>query len=156
MTKSAPAAVVTRYQKRPSGRNVGRTPIPETPKVAELVKDYKGGQAIASGETFNPTPANIEARVKRLTLPSGMKVALLPKKTRGETVVGQISLHFGNEKSLQGMHVASEMMGTLMKRGTEKYTRQQIVEKRKSPKYAQVEWDYHCRLAERLDPGFAD
>jgi len=35
-------------------------------------------------------------------------------------------------------------------------TRQQIVEKRKSPKYAQVEWDYHCRLAERLDPGFAE
>ena len=35
-------------------------------------------------------------------------------------------------------------------------TRAQIVEKRKSPKYAQVEWDYHCRLAERLDPGFAE
>ena len=43
-------------------------------------------------------------------------------------MVGQISLHFGNEKSLQGTHVASEMMGALMKRGTEKYTRQQIVD----------------------------
>jgi zinc protease len=122
---------------KPSNRTVGvfipteqvaRTPIPETPSVAALVKDYKGGKAIASGETFDPTPANIEARVKRLTLPSGMKVALLAKKTRGETVVGQISLHFGNEKSLQGMHVASEVMGALMKRGTEKYTRQQIVD----------------------------
>jgi len=107
---------------------VARTPIPEGPSVASLVKDYKGGKAIASGEVFDPTPANIEARVKRLTLPSGIKVALLPKKTRGETVVGQISLHFGNEKSLQGTHVASEMMGALMKRGTEKYTRQQIVD----------------------------
>lgn len=35
-------------------------------------------------------------------------------------------------------------------------TRRRIVEKRQSPGYAQVEWDYHCRLAERLDPSFAD
>jgi hypothetical protein len=35
-------------------------------------------------------------------------------------------------------------------------TREQIVEKRKSPRYAQAEWDYHCRLAERLDPSFAE
>ncbi|MCI0681974.1 MAG: insulinase family protein, partial [Gemmataceae bacterium] len=127
-------AVVAKYLKQ-SNRTVGlffpsqqvaRTPIPERPSVAELVKDYKGGKAIAAGEAFDPTPANIEARVRRITLPSGVKVALLPKKTRGETVVGQIAMHFGNEKSLNGFQVACELLGPLMKRGTEKYTRQQI------------------------------
>jgi zinc protease len=125
----------TRYLK-PSNRTLGvfipqeqvaRTPIPETPKVAELVKDYKGGKAIAAGEAFVLTPENIEARVKRLNI-GGIKVALLPKKTRGETVVGTLALHFGNEKSLQGKSVAADMMGTLMMRGTQKYTRQQIVD----------------------------
>jgi len=107
-------------------QQVARTPIPESPAVAGLVKDYKGGKAIAAGEGFDPTPANVEGRVKRLTLENGMKVALLPKKTRGETVVGEIAIHFGNEKSLAGQHVAADVLGVLMKRGTEKYTRQQI------------------------------
>jgi len=60
---------------------------------------------------------------------------------------------------------ACELQIQLMSMGTEirhipqdvlETTRKQIAEKRKSPKYAQVEWDYHCRLAERLDPGFAE
>jgi len=43
---------------------------------------YRGSAAVAQGENFNPTPANLEARVIRTTLPGGMKLALLPKKTR--------------------------------------------------------------------------
>jgi len=34
------------------------------------------------------------------------------------------------------------------------FTRSQIDEKRKSPAYSDVEWQYHLRLAERLDPSF--
>jgi ribulose-5-phosphate 4-epimerase/fuculose-1-phosphate aldolase len=60
---------------------------------------------------------------------------------------------------------ACELQIQLMSMGTEirhipeevlKVTREQIVKKRKDPRYAQAEWDYHCRLAERLDPSFAD
>ncbi len=51
-----------------------------------MVKDYKGDPAVAAGETFDATPANLDARAQRFTLANGMKVALLPKKTRGETV----------------------------------------------------------------------
>ena len=40
----------------------------------------------STGEAFDPTPANLDARTQRFTLPNGMKVALLPKKTRGEAV----------------------------------------------------------------------
>lgn len=103
-----------------------KTPIPEAPAVAKLVENYKGGKALSKGETFDPTPANIEGRLKRTTLSNGLKVAFLPKKTRGETVVGRFDLHFGNSKSLQGHNTASVLLGSLMMRGTEKKSRQEI------------------------------
>ena len=60
---------------------------------------------------------------------------------------------------------ACELQISLMSMGAEirhipqdvlETTRQQIMKKREHPRYAQSEWDYHCRLAERLDPSFAD
>ena len=107
-------------------RAVSRTTVPETPSVADLVKDYKGGSAMDAGETFDPTPANIEARVKRFELKSGIKVALLQKKTRGQSLVGNLVLHFGNEKSLTGQTTACEFLGPLMRRGTAKHSRDEL------------------------------
>ena len=54
--------------------------------VAALVKDYKGDAVASVGEAFDPSPANIEARTVRTKLPGGLKLALLPKKTRGGAV----------------------------------------------------------------------
>jgi len=107
-------------------KQVARAVITEAPKASELVKNYKGGKAIAKGESFEPTPANIEGRVKRSTLSSGIKVALLPKKTRGEAVVGQLTLRFGNQQSLTDYKTASGFLGSLMKRGTKKHSRLEI------------------------------
>jgi zinc protease len=103
-----------------------RTKVPETPDVAKLVAEYKGGKALGQGEAFDPTPANLDERIKVVTLSNGLKVGLLQKKTRGETVVGSFSLHFGNEKSLNGHTTAAGFIGSLMTRGTEKKTRQEI------------------------------
>lgn len=36
------------------------------------------------------------------------------------------------------------------------FTRAQIAEKQKTPAYSETEWHYHLRLAQRLDPSFAD
>ena len=71
-----------------------------------MLKDYKGGAAVASGEAFDPTPENIEKRVKRGTLESGVKTAFLVKKTRGEMVNLQFKLRFGNLKALTGKAAA--------------------------------------------------
>ena len=43
--------------------------MPATPNVAAEVKDYKGNAAIEAGEAFDPSPANIDARTIRVTLP---------------------------------------------------------------------------------------
>jgi zinc protease len=105
-----------------------RSSVPEAPDVAALVKNYKGGKAVAEGEAFDATPENIEKRVKRFTLPNGLKVALFPKKSRGETIVGRLTLHFGNEESLNGQVTAAGYVGAMMMRGTKNRTRQQIQE----------------------------
>jgi zinc protease len=136
VTPADVARVAAKYLKQ-SNRTVGlflptpatklaRAEIPPAPSIESLVKDYKGGKALASGEVFDPTPENIEKRVKRSKLSSGVKVALLPKKTRGEAVVAQLTLHFGNEKSLNGFTTTSKFLGPLMVRGTKKHTRQEI------------------------------
>ena len=103
-----------------------RAEIPATPDVAASLKDYKGKAAVEEGEAFDPSPANIEARASRITLPGGLKLVLLPKKTRGGTVTATLSLHFGDEKSLFGKGAASQMAGAMLMRGTKKHNRQQI------------------------------
>jgi zinc protease len=126
--------VATNYLKQ-SNRTLGlfiptpkpdRAEIPPTPDVLALVKDYKGDATIAAGEAFDPSPANIEARTTRSTTNGGVKLVLLPKKTRGNAVVAQLMLHFGDEKSLQNRATAAQMAGAMLMRGTAKHTRQQI------------------------------
>ena len=60
---------------KPSNRTLGlfvptqkpdRAEIPPTPDVAALLKDYKGDAAVAAGEAFDPSPANIESRTRAL------------------------------------------------------------------------------------------
>jgi zinc protease len=103
-----------------------RSEIPATPDVDAMVKDYKGGQAVATGEAFDPSPSNIETRTTRIDLPNGMKLALLPKKTRGESVEARITMRFGDEKSLANRATAGEFAAEMLNKGTMKHTRQQI------------------------------
>ncbi len=103
-----------------------RSVIPPSPDVVAELKDYKGKAAVEEGEAFDPSPANIEARVTRVTLPSGLKLVLLPKKTRGGTVIASLQLHFGDEKSLANKGAAPRLAGSLLMRGTQQHTRQQL------------------------------
>ena len=94
-------------------------------QLAAMLKDYKGDAAVAAGEVFDPSPANIEVRVKRMKV-GGLDVALLPKKNRGESVIASLTLRFGDEKSLMNRAAAAQFAGQLLMRGTAKHTRQQI------------------------------
>ncbi len=93
--------------------------------VAAMVKDYKGDALVAQGETFDPSPANIESRVKRSKV-GGLDVALLSKENRGDGVVANLILRFGDEKSLMNRGDAAQFTAQLLQRGTAKHTRQQI------------------------------
>ncbi|MGH7679364.1 MAG: M16 family metallopeptidase [Gemmatimonadaceae bacterium] len=103
-----------------------RVEIPATPNVATMVAGYKGKAVLQAGEAFDATPRNIEARVKRSTLPSGMHVTLLPKVTRGNAVNAQIALRHGSESSLSNKGLVPTYATLLLSRGTTTLTRQQV------------------------------
>lgn len=122
---------------KPSNRTVGvfvptakpsRSAIPETPSIAKALEGYKGRAALAGGEAFEPTPANLDARLKRSEI-GAIKVGMLMKKTRGETVNLQIALRIGNEESMKGQRTALELMADMLERGTRKHSRQEIQDK---------------------------
>ncbi len=125
--------VAARYFK-PANRTLGlfiptakpdRAEIPATPDLSAALKDYKGDPTVAAGEAFDPSPANIEARTVRGDA-GGIKLALLPKKTRGGKVVAQMVLRYGDEKSLMNRSTDAQLAGSMLMRGTAKHTRQQI------------------------------
>jgi zinc protease len=126
--------VSTKYFKQAS-RTVGeyvptekpeRAEIPPVADLGPVFKNYTGKAAMAQGEAFDVSPKNIDARTTRSALSNGMKVALLSKKTRGETVHVALQLKFGNEKSLNGQRAAAEFAGKMLLRGTKTKTRQQV------------------------------
>ena len=103
-----------------------RADVPSTPDLAKLLDGYKGREAMTAGEAFDPTPENVEERVKRGKLPGGVEYALLPKKTRGETVNLVLDLRFGTPDSLKGKVDACDFLGRMLMRGTKNKTRQQV------------------------------
>jgi zinc protease len=59
-------------------------------------------------------------------MPNGLKLAMLPKKTRGESVEARLTLRFGDAKSLANTATAAEFAASMLNKGTSKLTRQQI------------------------------
>jgi zinc protease len=106
-----------------------RAPKPERVDVAGMFKDFKPQAAMAQIEAFDASPANIDARTQRFALPSGMKVALLPKATRGGTVRATLVLRHGDEKSLANWGETPDALAALLDKGTATLTRQQWEDK---------------------------
>ena len=104
-----------------------RAEIPQTPPLASLLANFKPGKTISAAEVFEPTPANLEHRTQRRQI-GNLQVALLPKKTRGETVRVAFTLHSGDEKSLFGMRWPAHMAASLLYSGTTRYSRDQIAD----------------------------
>jgi zinc protease len=103
-----------------------RATIPPAPDLAAALESYRGSESVDAGEAFDPTPQNIEARVVRKTLANGIKVALLPKKTRGGNVIAQLSLYWGDEKSKADRGHACSLAGGMLMRGSRKHTRAEL------------------------------
>jgi zinc protease len=120
----------------PSNRTVGtfipeatapaRTEVPAAPAIDTLLKLYTPDIRVEAGEALDPSPASIEKRVTRATLPSGVRLALLPKRTRGNRVQLSLTLRFGDESSLAGRQAAAQLAGRLLMRGTRTKSRQQL------------------------------
>ena len=86
----------------PTQQGRSGSPSRRRPNLAAMIGDYKGRERSGAGEAFDSSPANIEARTQRLDAASGLKTALLPKKTRGEAVQLRLTLRYGNSRILKG------------------------------------------------------
>jgi len=107
-------------------KEVERATVPGTPNIAEMIGEYAGRADVVQGEEFDASPEGIESRLERAKLASGIKVTLLPRKTRGSSVTLRLNLRYANLKDLNGLAVAAKMLPQLLDRGTENFTRQQI------------------------------
>ncbi len=119
----------------PSNRTLGifiptaapvRSEVPAAPDVTAMVSSYHGDTARAAGEAFDPSPASIEGRVQRSELPSGLKLALLPKRTRGQSVNVMLRLRYGTLPAVTARSVAADLATDMLLRGSQHHTRQQI------------------------------
>ena len=103
-----------------------RAPAPAAVDVVAQLKDYKPVEKLASVESFEATPANIEARTRRAAIEPGLKLALLPKSTRGDAAVAELVLRTGNLDALKGRSDAAMMLSRLLDKGTQKRSRQEL------------------------------
>jgi zinc protease len=114
---------------KPQNRTLGEyvpTTKPDRAEVADasdakaVLAGYVGGEAVQQGEAFDPSVKNIEARLKRTTLPNGAKLVVLSKKTRAATVKVMIELRLGTADTLKGQQAVAQLTGALLGRGTQK------------------------------------
>lgn len=108
-----------------------RAPKTTTPDVAALLENYQGKELTVQAESFTPTPENLdqytELEVLELDEPLGaIKLALLPKPTRGDRVEAQLSIRFGDPENLKAKSTVGGATADLLTYGTKNLTRQQI------------------------------
>ncbi len=103
-----------------------RVAIPEAPALASVLAELRTAEAVEAGENFDPTPANIEARVIRYRLPNGLKVVLFPKQTRGGTAHVVLRRGYGDLATRAGQQAVEAMISATLMRGARGLDRQQI------------------------------
>jgi len=102
-----------------------RAVIPPAPSVESILKTFTPKASTLVSEDFEPTQENILKRTE-LTTARGVKLALLPKKNRGEAVTVDLRQHMGDEQNLFGKGAVPELTGAMLMRGTSRYTREQL------------------------------
>jgi zinc protease len=104
-----------------------RAEIPPAPSVQSVLKDFKPQATAMNAEDFEPSQANIMKRTTLVTS-GGVKLALLPKKNRGQTVTVDLRQHIGNEENLFGKGALPGLTSAMLMRGTSRYDRIQLAD----------------------------
>ena len=122
---------------RPANRTLGRylpaggverVEIPTAPPLDQRLAALQGPPKVEEGEQLDPVPPVLESRTKRATLPGpngGIALHTLQKQTRGNTVVLQMQLRWG-ERDATFARNGTGLVGQLMDEGSAGYTRQQL------------------------------
>ncbi len=103
-----------------------RVSISHTEDIYALVKDYKGREAMSTGEAFDVSYDAIENRTKKGTLANGVQYGYIEKNNRGNTVTLSFSGRNGDVNSLMNKGVIPRFTAQMLNKGTTTKTRQQI------------------------------
>ena len=109
-----------------------RSPAPGVVDLAQEMKVFVPQAAGAAAEKFDATPANIDARTQRGRLggnAGGVQFALLPKTTRGQSVVATLTLRGGDLAAFAGQSETAALLGAMLDKGTAEMSRQQVQDK---------------------------
>lgn len=119
---------------RPANRTLGRylpataverVDIPAAPPLDLRLAELKGPPKVEEGERFDPTPAQLESRMQRRTLPSGITLHTLRKQSRGNTVELQMQLRWG-ERDATYARRGTDLIGQLLSEGSKTFNKQQL------------------------------
>ena len=89
-------------------------------RVESAIKDTPTDDAEAA---FDPSPEHLAKRLQTVTV-GGLRLSLVPQKTRGQAVVAHLRLNLGDERSI-GAHTTTAwfVAGMLQRSGTTRRTR---------------------------------
>ncbi|MBX2923581.1 MAG: insulinase family protein [Chitinophagaceae bacterium] len=129
-------AVLAKYY-RPSNSTYGffipdknaekdRVTVSATPDIAALVNGYKGKAVAEQTEGFDASIANIKRLTRYGTLSNGLKYALLQKPVKGDKINARITLKVGDEQSLTGKSMISQLTARMLKTGTVTKSKKEI------------------------------
>jgi zinc protease len=102
-----------------------RAPAPARVDLAQALASFKPQTAAAKVETFEATPASIDARTQTFSV-GGVRVALLRKGTRGGAVQATLTFRFGDAQSLAGQGELASFTAALLDKGTTRLSRTQV------------------------------
>ena len=111
------------------------TPMPvrsPEPKPLDVAAHMAGAEFKAQGDTlveFDYSFANLQKTGQMSTLAQGIKLGVLSKPVRGDVVTVRFQLRFGELTSLANRQAAGSITASMIDRGTDQYTRQQIQDK---------------------------
>ncbi len=103
-----------------------RVDLSDVGEVAAMVEGYRGDSVAVPVEAWDPSVEGVEERLISVTLPNGVRLAMLPRRTRGGMVTARFAFPFGTAEDLAGMGAVPEVTGQLLMRGTVTRDRQEL------------------------------
>lgn len=102
-----------------------RAQFTPAPTLDDVLKSYTFKTEGEQTEHFDFSATNLNARTKYFET-GALEAALLPKQTRGQTVVVRSKFQYGNLESRAGKRAVAMLMNAMFERGTSTMTREQI------------------------------
>lgn len=103
-----------------------RAVVGSNPDIESLVEGYQGREAVAKGETFDATPANIANRTEYRTMSNGARVAMLAKENTGDTVQISAQMRWGTLDTVMHKGYIASFTSGMIGRGTVNKTRNEL------------------------------